>query len=137
LRVPRVEAGGRAGGRDRAGRAAGGTRGRKRQGRGRGALRRQRRPGAVSQAGRLVIPGRAEGASLASITPDLSILSVIARIAFMDSGLLAAPVIGPATSGRIRWLGPGMTPSVYVNSAIFSSALSAMNDSSGSLAEAA
>ena len=27
----------------------------------------------------------------------------------MDSGLLAEPVIGPATSGRTRWLGPGMT----------------------------
>ena len=27
----------------------------------------------------------------------------------MDSGLLAKPVIGPATSGRTRWLGPGMT----------------------------
>jgi cyanate lyase len=26
----------------------------------------------------------------------------------MDSGLLAEPVIGPATSGRTRWLGPGM-----------------------------
>jgi hypothetical protein len=24
----------------------------------------------------------------------------------MDSGLLAEPVIGPATSGRTRWLGP-------------------------------
>src|SRR4029077_19290302 len=119
LRVPRVEAGGRAGGRDRAGRAAGGTRGRKRQGRGRGALRRQRRPGAVSQAGRLVIPGRAEGASLASITPALSMFSVIARFAFMDSWLFAEPVIGPATSGRIRWLGPGMTPRGFVTRALF------------------
>jgi len=27
----------------------------------------------------------------------------------MDSGFLAEPVIGPATSGRTRWLGPGMT----------------------------
>jgi hypothetical protein len=27
----------------------------------------------------------------------------------MDSGLLAEPVIGPATLGRTRWLGPGMT----------------------------
>ncbi len=27
----------------------------------------------------------------------------------MDSGLLAELVIGPATSGRTRWLGPGMT----------------------------
>ena len=27
----------------------------------------------------------------------------------MYSGLLAEPVIGPATSGRTRWLGPGMT----------------------------
>jgi hypothetical protein len=27
----------------------------------------------------------------------------------MDSGVLAEPVIGPATSGRTRWLGPGMT----------------------------
>ena len=27
----------------------------------------------------------------------------------MDPGLLAEPVIGPATSGRTRWLGPGMT----------------------------
>jgi len=26
----------------------------------------------------------------------------------MDSGLLAELVIGPATSGRTRWLGPGM-----------------------------
>jgi hypothetical protein len=24
----------------------------------------------------------------------------------VDSGLLAEPVIGPATSGRTRWLGP-------------------------------
>src|ERR1700733_4829320 len=31
------------------------------------------------------------------------------RSANMDSGLLAEPVIGPATSGRTRWLGPGMT----------------------------
>jgi len=29
----------------------------------------------------------------------------------MDSGYLAEPVIGPATSGRTRWLGPGMTKS--------------------------
>ena len=28
----------------------------------------------------------------------------------MASGLLAEPVIGPATSGRTRWLAPGMTP---------------------------
>jgi hypothetical protein len=27
----------------------------------------------------------------------------------MDSRLLAKPVIGPATSGRTRWLGPGIT----------------------------
>src|ERR1700693_2066481 len=27
----------------------------------------------------------------------------------MDSGLLAETVIWPATSGRTRWLGPGMT----------------------------
>jgi hypothetical protein len=27
----------------------------------------------------------------------------------MDSGLLAEPVIGPATSGRTRWLGAEMT----------------------------
>jgi hypothetical protein len=27
----------------------------------------------------------------------------------MDSGFLAEPVIGPATSGRTRWLGLGMT----------------------------
>jgi len=27
----------------------------------------------------------------------------------MDSGFVAEPVIGPATSGRTRWLGPGMT----------------------------
>jgi hypothetical protein len=27
----------------------------------------------------------------------------------MDFGLLAELVIGPATSGRTRWLGPGMT----------------------------
>src|ERR1700684_4267325 len=27
----------------------------------------------------------------------------------MDSGFLAEPVIGPATSGRTRWRGPGMT----------------------------
>jgi hypothetical protein len=27
----------------------------------------------------------------------------------IDSGFLAEPVIGPATSGRTRWLGPGMT----------------------------
>jgi hypothetical protein len=27
----------------------------------------------------------------------------------MDSGLLAELVIGPATTGRARWLGPGMT----------------------------
>jgi hypothetical protein len=27
----------------------------------------------------------------------------------MDSGLLAELVIGPATLGRTRWLGPGMT----------------------------
>src|SRR5579864_158566 len=27
----------------------------------------------------------------------------------MDTRLLAEPVIGPATSGRTRWLGPGMT----------------------------
>src|SRR6185436_12676257 len=27
----------------------------------------------------------------------------------MDSRLLAEPVIGPATSGRTRWFGPGMT----------------------------
>jgi hypothetical protein len=27
----------------------------------------------------------------------------------MDSGFLAELVIGPATSGRTRWLGPGMT----------------------------
>ena len=26
-----------------------------------------------------------------------------------DSRRLAEPVIGPATSGRTRWLGPGMT----------------------------
>jgi len=31
----------------------------------------------------------------------------------MDSGLLAEPVIGPATSGRTRWLGPGMTERRY------------------------
>jgi len=29
----------------------------------------------------------------------------------MDSGRLAKPVIGPATSGQTRWLGPGMTSS--------------------------
>ena len=33
----------------------------------------------------------------------------IHRSANMDSGFLAEPVIGPATSGRTRWLGPGMT----------------------------
>ena len=27
----------------------------------------------------------------------------------MDSGFRAEPVIGPATSGRTRWRGPGMT----------------------------
>jgi len=27
----------------------------------------------------------------------------------MDSGLLVKLVIGPATSGRTRWLGPAMT----------------------------
>ncbi len=27
----------------------------------------------------------------------------------MDSALLAEFTIGPATSGRTRWLGPGMT----------------------------
>ena len=31
----------------------------------------------------------------------------------MDSGLLAEPVVGPATSGRTRWLGPGMTGSQH------------------------
>ena len=30
-------------------------------------------------------------------------------------GLLAEPVIGPATSGRTRWLGPGMTPRETTN----------------------
>jgi len=29
----------------------------------------------------------------------------------VDFGLLAEPVIGPATLGRTRWLGPGMTKS--------------------------
>ena len=34
----------------------------------------------------------------------------------MDSGLLAELVIGPATSGRTRWLGPGMTAShIYIS----------------------
>jgi hypothetical protein len=33
----------------------------------------------------------------------------IATAVVMDSGFLAEPVIGPATLGRTRWLGPGMT----------------------------
>src|SRR2546423_578222 len=35
----------------------------------------------------------------------------IQKPAVMDSRLLAEPAIGPATSGRTRWRGPGMTRS--------------------------
>ena len=54
----------------------------------------------------LVIPDRCEAASAESITTVVSepIMAVV-----IDSGLLAEFVIGPATSGRTRWLGPGMT----------------------------
>jgi hypothetical protein len=48
----------------------------------------------------LVIPGRRGAASPESIIP---------ASANMDAGLLAEFIIGPATSGRTRWLGPGMT----------------------------
>ena len=47
-----------------------------------------------------------------SIITELNALALprnITAAAIMDSGLLAEPVIGPATSGRTRWLGPGMT----------------------------
>jgi len=48
----------------------------------------------------IVIPDRREAAKPESITP----VPVV-----MDSGFLAELVIGPTTSGRTRWLGPGMT----------------------------
>ncbi len=35
----------------------------------------------------------------------------------MDSGFLREPVIGPATSGRTRRLGPGMTGGIITGSA--------------------
>ena len=47
-----------------------------------------------------VIPGRHEVANPESITTTAGI---------MDSGFLAELVIGPASSGRTRWLGPGVT----------------------------
>jgi len=48
----------------------------------------------------LVIPGRREAASPESISTNAGV---------MDSELLTEFTIGPATSGRTRWLGPGMT----------------------------
>src|SRR6202051_2390589 len=50
--------------------------------------------------------GAGKAASAESIAPDRA---GFALVVIMDSGLLAEPVIGPATSGRTRWLGPGMT----------------------------
>ena len=47
-----------------------------------------------------VIPGRRDSGEPGIHTPGSGV---------MDSGLLAELVIGPATSGRTRWLGPGMT----------------------------
>jgi hypothetical protein len=47
-----------------------------------------------------------------SIITELNALALLRDVAIagvMDSGFLAEPVIGPATSGRTRWLGPGMT----------------------------
>src|SRR6202034_2418368 len=52
--------------------------------------------------------GAHEVASPESITTDSA---KYAPTVIMDSGLFAEPVIGPATSGRTRWLSPGMTKS--------------------------
>jgi cyanate lyase len=53
----------------------------------------------------------------------------------MDSGLLAELVIGPATSGRTRWLGPGMTKVFGTAFALFSGSNNANRGSSMTRAE--
>src|SRR5579864_8326574 len=62
----------------------------------------------------LVIPGRRKAASPESIATDRA---GFAPVVIMDSGLRAELVIGPATSGRTRWLGPGMTGRDYAGAA--------------------
>ena len=58
--------------------------------------------------------GSLQGLVIPDCRPAASPESIITAAAVMDSGFLTELVVAPATSGRTRWLGPGMTSKFYV-----------------------